>query len=180
MTCYNLIFRLTYPRSFRFFNPIVRLFYPYSSLISDLFRVFCIISACALRAISYAVSNNKFCCERFIAAGGLKLVFPILMGRGLPKPKKKSSRKGVKNNRFDCRFRYHYIIFFYMYMTSLSCDIMLCCITYCHISLCCIIYCHISLCCILLNYITSFYFTFFNYQTCCRPFAIDFVKMISV
>ena len=57
-------------------------------------------SACALRAISYAVSNNKSCCQKFISSGGLKLAFPVLIGRGLPKPKKKSSRKGEICNWF--------------------------------------------------------------------------------
>ena len=46
---------------------------------------------CSVRSISYAIINNKIACEKIVNIGGLKYLFPILMGRGLPKMKKKST-----------------------------------------------------------------------------------------
>jgi beta-catenin-like protein 1 len=40
---------------------------------------------CAIRVISYALTGNVNNCIKFIEAGGLKYIFPIFMGRGLPK-----------------------------------------------------------------------------------------------
>ena len=40
---------------------------------------------CALKVILYAITDNKINAERFIFVGGLKYVFPMLFGRGLPK-----------------------------------------------------------------------------------------------
>lgn len=40
---------------------------------------------CALKVILYAITDNKVNAERFIFVGGLKFVFPMLFGRGLPK-----------------------------------------------------------------------------------------------
>ena len=40
-------------------------------------------AAGALKAVKYATSNyHRGCCEALVAAGGLKYVFPALMGRG--------------------------------------------------------------------------------------------------
>lgn len=43
----------------------------------------------AVRTLSHAIDNNKSNCERLVDAGGLKVIFPMLMGRGLPKSDKK-------------------------------------------------------------------------------------------
>lgn len=67
-------------------------------------------AVCSVRAINYALLNNRtgiiicsnnnfynhyiiiiLACEKVVEIGGLKHLFPILMGRGLPKLKKKSS-----------------------------------------------------------------------------------------
>ena len=50
-------------------------------------------AGCSVKALSYAVSRNKACCERFVDSGGLKHVFPLLTGGGLIKALK---RKGVQ------------------------------------------------------------------------------------
>ena len=74
------------------------LFYPPHTLSLTLSLTHTI--ACALRAISYAVTSNKAGCLKLIQSGGLKVVFPVLMGRGLPKPKKKKSKRAGKLNQF--------------------------------------------------------------------------------
>lgn len=54
---------------------------------------------CAIRVIGYAISGNKTNAEKFVAVGGLKYVFPMLVGRGLPKilvNGKKKSRSAVE------------------------------------------------------------------------------------
>lgn len=52
-------------------------------------------AVCAMKVIKYATSSNKFSCERLVSAGGMKHVFPLLMGRGLPKRMKKASGAGT-------------------------------------------------------------------------------------
>jgi hypothetical protein len=42
-------------------------------------------ASCAIRAISYAVIENKANAEKFIDVGGMKYLFPMLLGRSLPK-----------------------------------------------------------------------------------------------
>lgn len=50
----------------------------------------------AIRTLSHAVHNSKSNCERVVEAGGLKVLFPMLMGRGMPKTDKK---KGALSKR---------------------------------------------------------------------------------
>ena len=72
---------------FFFFLPIISF---------SLFFLICFhILVCALRVVKFAISGNKTNCKRFISSGGLKHVFPMLMGRGLPKLKRKNSKSGV-------------------------------------------------------------------------------------
>ena len=52
------------------------------------------VVVCALRVLKYATSGHRGCCEKLISVGGLKFVFPTLLGRGLPKLKRKKSGKG--------------------------------------------------------------------------------------
>lgn len=56
-----------------------------------------------MKALSFSVSENREACVRLIEAGGLKFVFPLIMGRGLPDDleKKKAThqdRKEVEGN----------------------------------------------------------------------------------
>jgi beta-catenin-like protein 1 len=53
-------------------------------------------SICSIKSISFAITNNKVSCEKFIENGGLKYIFPVLIGRGLPKNSKK---KGSNSNK---------------------------------------------------------------------------------
>ena len=39
----------------------------------------------ALKVLNYAITNNKENCLKFIEAGGLKFISPIVLGRGIPK-----------------------------------------------------------------------------------------------
>ena len=50
---------------------------------------------CSLKVILYAITDNRANAEQFIAVGGLKYVFPMLIGRGLPK----IMLSGKKKNR---------------------------------------------------------------------------------
>lgn len=50
-------------------------------------------SLSALKVINFAVSGNLANCERLIDVGGLKYLFPYLMGRNLPKVEKKKDKK---------------------------------------------------------------------------------------
>ena len=54
-------------------------------------RKFAAISA--VKVINFAISGNLENCERLIDAGGLKYLFPQLMGRNLPKVEKKKDKK---------------------------------------------------------------------------------------
>lgn len=55
-------------------------------------RKFAAISA--VKVINFAISGNLENCERLIDAGGLKYLFPQLMGRNLPKVEKKDKKSG--------------------------------------------------------------------------------------
>lgn len=39
---------------------------------------------CAVRVINYAITDNRPNAEKFVEVGGLKHIFPMVMGRGLP------------------------------------------------------------------------------------------------
>jgi len=39
---------------------------------------------CAVKVINYAITGNRPNAEKFVEVGGLKYIFPMLMGRGLP------------------------------------------------------------------------------------------------
>lgn len=54
-------------------------------------------AGCTLNTLSYAVMKNRSCCERFIEVGGLRYIFPILVGKGLKKALKKKGT-GEKRN----------------------------------------------------------------------------------
>lgn len=56
----------------------------------------------ALRGIKYALENNPEVCERFVAAGGLKTVFPLFMSRGVQK-KEPSNGKTRKKKKVDVK-----------------------------------------------------------------------------
>lgn len=47
----------------------------------------------ALKVLNYALNKNPKNCKQFIEAGGLKLIFPILMGKGLKEKKKEIAEK---------------------------------------------------------------------------------------
>ena len=53
---------------------------------------------CALKVLDFATQNNPTNCEAFVASGGLKVLFPAFMGRGVVKAclKQGSSSKGGK------------------------------------------------------------------------------------
>jgi hypothetical protein len=38
---------------------------------------------CALRVLDFALQQSPVNCEAFVAAGGLKVLFPAFMGRGV-------------------------------------------------------------------------------------------------
>jgi hypothetical protein len=42
-------------------------------------------SICSIKVIDYAISSNKNNAEKLVAVGGLKYLFPMLLGRGMPK-----------------------------------------------------------------------------------------------
>jgi beta-catenin-like protein 1 len=54
-------------------------------------------AGCTINALSYAVMKNQACCERFVDVGGLKYVFPLLVGKGFKKSLKKKA-SGEKRN----------------------------------------------------------------------------------
>ncbi len=54
-------------------------------------------AGCTLSALSYAVDKNRAGCERFIDVGGLKYVFPLLVGKGFKKALRKKG-SGEKRN----------------------------------------------------------------------------------
>jgi hypothetical protein len=60
----------------------------------------------AVKVLSFAVSNNRDAAIKLVEQGGLKLLFPILMGRGLPntysKTSKNSKSKEVKEAEETC------------------------------------------------------------------------------
>lgn len=59
-------------------------------------RKFAAISA--VKVLNFAISGNLVNCERLIEAGGLKYLFPHLMGRNLPKVEKKKDKKSDKRD----------------------------------------------------------------------------------
>lgn len=50
----------------------------------------------ALRSLSYAVANSARNCEAFIAAGGLKQLFPAFLGRGLSQTRKQHGAESAE------------------------------------------------------------------------------------
>ncbi len=62
-------------------------------------------TVCAPRALGFAVANHAANCERLVELGGLKFLFPALMGRGLPRPTPahKRGRDGPVVKSKDCR-----------------------------------------------------------------------------
>jgi beta-catenin-like protein 1 len=56
-------------------------------------------AGCVFNAINYAITKHIQSCERFVDCGGLKYIFPVLMGKGLKKSlKKKGGSSGEKRN----------------------------------------------------------------------------------
>lgn len=53
-------------------------------------------AGCAVSAVSYAIMRNQAACEKLVDAGGLKYVFPLLVGKGF---KKSLKRKGTGEKR---------------------------------------------------------------------------------
>lgn len=49
--------------------------------------------SCALKVLDSALANNPSNCEAFVQAGGLKVLFPAFMGRGVVKKKKRGGKK---------------------------------------------------------------------------------------
>lgn len=54
-------------------------------------------AGCTFQVLSYAVTKYRAGCERLIEVGGLKHIFPVLVGKGLKKALKKTS-SGEKRN----------------------------------------------------------------------------------
>jgi len=56
---------------------------------------------CALKVLDFATQNNPTNCEAFVASGGLKVLFPAFMGRGVVKAclRQASSSKGSGGNQ---------------------------------------------------------------------------------
>jgi beta-catenin-like protein 1 len=53
-------------------------------------------AGCVMNVVNFAVAKHTACCERFVDVGGLKYLFPILVGKGL---KKALKRKGSGEQR---------------------------------------------------------------------------------
>ena len=56
-------------------------------------RKFAAISA--LKVLDFAISGNLENCKHLINVGGLKYLFPHLMGRNLPKAKRKKEKQAI-------------------------------------------------------------------------------------
>ncbi|KAJ1433677.1 Catenin-beta-like protein [Ochromonadaceae sp. CCMP2298] len=54
-------------------------------------------AGCTITALSYSLTRNRACCERFVDVGGLKYVFPLLTGGGVKKILKKKA-SGERRN----------------------------------------------------------------------------------
>jgi beta-catenin-like protein 1 len=50
-------------------------------------------AAPAVKAINFAISGSMRNCEAFVDAGGLKYIFPLFMGRNMPKLEKKKEKQ---------------------------------------------------------------------------------------
>ena len=50
---------------------------------------------CAIRAVNYSLTENKRNAMKFLLIGGLKYIFPMLLGKGLPKPHIKGKKKAL-------------------------------------------------------------------------------------
>lgn len=55
----------------------------------------------AVKGISYAVSKNAIACCKLIENGGLKFIFPLVMGRGLPEEFEKKKSNHTDRIAFD-------------------------------------------------------------------------------
>ena len=56
---------------------------------------------CAVKVINYAITDNKKNAEKFVATGGLKYIFPIYLGRGLPKIMILGKKKSLSSEQRD-------------------------------------------------------------------------------
>lgn len=54
---------------------------------------------CAVKVINYAITDNKENAEKLIDVGGLKYIFPMFVGRGLPKVMVKSKKKSLDSEQ---------------------------------------------------------------------------------
>jgi beta-catenin-like protein 1 len=54
-----------------------------------------LFAVCGLKVLKYAVTNNKQNCIKLIEVGGLKHIFPVLMGRGVPKDERTEAETAV-------------------------------------------------------------------------------------
>jgi beta-catenin-like protein 1 len=55
------------------------------------------VSLSAVKVINFAIAGNLKNCERLIEAGGLKYLFPLLMGRHMPTLDSKRDKKHGMN-----------------------------------------------------------------------------------
>jgi beta-catenin-like protein 1 len=53
---------------------------------------------CSIKSINYALIDNPAACAKLIDVGGLKYIFPILSGKGLPKGEKKSHQLSIEED----------------------------------------------------------------------------------
>jgi len=53
---------------------------------------------CSIKSINYALIDNADACAKLIDVGGLKYIFPILTGKGLPKADKKSHQLSIEED----------------------------------------------------------------------------------
>lgn len=53
---------------------------------------------CSIKSINYALIDNPAACSKLIDVGGLKYIFPILTGKGLPKADKKSHLLSIEED----------------------------------------------------------------------------------
>ena len=54
---------------------------------------------CAVKVINYAITDNKKNAEKLIEVGGLKYIFPMFLGRGLPKIMVMSKKKSLNSEQ---------------------------------------------------------------------------------
>lgn len=56
-------------------------------------------SRCVLNTVNYAITKHMEGCEKFVDCGGLKYIFPVLVGKGLKKyHKRKSSQREQRSS----------------------------------------------------------------------------------